>query len=100
MDQGNRAPSWRVEVDEAQRSVRWRIDAETPCGACTLRLSDNTIELAVHEETGAGCVVQVMALQPFRLEVVTPFAEFVEQVPAGVRSYLLTYLDRTDVYSS
>lgn len=100
MGQRDRAPSWRIEVDEEQQSVRWWIDAEAPRGACTLRLPDNVIELAAHEETGAGLVVQVTATRPFRLEIVTPFAEFVEQAPAGVHSYLLTYLDRTDVYSS
>jgi hypothetical protein len=41
--------------------------------------------------------VQVECVHPFRLEVITPFAEFVEQVPAGAHRYTLTYLDRTDV---
>ncbi len=100
VDQGERASSWRIEVDADQGSVRWWIDAEAPRGVCTLRLPDNVIELAAHEETGAGLVVRVTATRPFRLEIITPFAEFVEQAPAGVHSYLLTYLDRTDVYSS
>ncbi len=100
VDQGERASSWRIEVDADQGSVRWWLDAEAPRGVCTLRLPDNVIELAAHEETGAGLVVRVAATRPFRLEIITPFAEFVEQAPAGVHSYLLTYLDRTDVYSS
>ncbi|HEY66307.1 MAG TPA: hypothetical protein G4O02_17285 [Caldilineae bacterium] len=86
-----------LEVDAANQQVRWRLDGELPVGLRNLRLGDNIISLVAEQEGEAGVQVQVECVHPFRLEVITPFAEFVEQVPAGAHRYTLTYLDRTDV---
>ena len=86
-----------LEVDAARQWVRWRVGDELPIGLQRLRLGANTISLVAEEDTGAGIRVQVEAAHPFHLEIETPFTEFVEQVPAGVHRYTLTYLDRTDV---
>ncbi len=86
-----------LEVDAAQQQVRWRLEGELPVGLRNLRLGDNTISLIAEREAEAGILVQVEAARPFRLEISTPFTDFVEQVPAGSHRYTLAYLDRTDV---
>ncbi len=87
-----------LEVDAARQWVHWRLEDDLPLGLHRLRLGDNTISLVAEADEGAGIRVRVEAEQPFQLEITTPFAEFVERVPAGSHQYTLTYLDRTDVH--
>jgi glycogen debranching enzyme len=86
-----------LEVDAAQQQVRWRLEGELPLGLRNLRLGDNVISLVAERDTEAGILVRVEAVRPFRLEMNTPFTDFVEQVPAGSHQFTLAYLDRTDV---
>lgn len=85
-----------VEVFPVENRVVWRLSQAPPAHALAL-LGDDLIKLTAEADTGGGVVVVVQAERPFLLEIETSLATFVEQVPAGVTRYLLTYLDRTEV---
>lgn len=81
----------------SEQRIIWRLSDPPPVELRGLALGDNVISLLAEADTGGGVAILVEAECPFELEVETPFATFLEQVPAGRTRYLLTYLDRTDV---
>lgn len=89
-----------VNADAARQHVRWRLMEDPPVGVRGLRLGDNVISLVAEREEGGGIRATIEAERPFQLEVLAGQTEFVEQVPAGRSTYLLTRLDRTDIRES
>ncbi len=87
-----------LELSAGEQRVLWRLHQAPPVAVSNLRLGDNTISLLAEADTGGGIAVVVEAVHPFELEIDTGFTTFIEHVPAGRTRYLLTYLDRTDVW--
>lgn len=87
-----------VELSAGEQRVLWRLTPPPPVAVRDLRLGDNTVSLLAEADTGGGIAVVVEAARPFDLEIDTGFTTFIEHVPAGRTRYLLTYLDRTDVW--
>lgn len=85
-----------VEVFLEENRVVWRLTQPPPAHAL-VPLGDDLVKLTAEADMGGGIAVVIQTGRPFLLEIETPLATFVEQVPAGATRYLLTYLDRTDV---
>lgn len=88
-----------IGVTWSQDGVHWELRLEPPVGLRGLEVGENTISLSAETDTGAGIVVVVEAAAAFDLTIRTQFTTFQERAPAGRTRYLLTYLDRTDIYT-
>lgn len=88
-----------IGVTWSQSSVTWELRLEPPVGLHGLRVAGAVVSLTAEADTGAGIVVAVAATAPFDLTIRTQFTTFHEQAPAGQTRYLLTYLDRTDIFT-
>lgn len=81
-------------VDEGKRLAECRLPAMAP----GVRVSLPWGEVWVGEEKGQGAEIWVEAREPFTLLLHGLHADYFEYVQPGTSRYLLTVLDRTDVY--
>jgi len=88
-----------IGVTWSADSVHWELRLEPPVGLRDLQIVGAVISLIAEVDTGAGVVVAVEATAPFDLTIRTEFTTFQERAPAGQTHYLLTYLDRTDIFT-
>lgn len=88
-----------IGVAWSRDRVHWNLRLEPPVGLHGLEIDSNTVDLTAEADTGAGIVVAVEATAPFDLTIRTEFTTFQERAPAGQTRYLLTYLDRTDIFT-
>lgn len=88
-----------IGVTWSEDSVHWELRLEPPMGLRGLQIAGATISLIAEVDTGAGVIVAVETTAPFDLTIRTEFTTFQERVPAGHTRYLLTYLDRTDIFT-
>ncbi len=85
-----------VSFVPAENRLVWRL-GQWPTRVEGIQWGDQAVTLAALADTGAGILIEVVARQPFELEVELDSAVFYESVPAGRTRYMLTYLDRSDV---
>jgi len=88
-------PRAAVEIIAAENRLIWRIGA-VPV-EIEVSLGGQPVRLAALADEGGGIRVLVEAQAPLALEMEAGFTVFYESAPAGRTTYLLTYLDRTDV---
>ena len=88
-----------IGVTWSEDSVHWELRLEPPVGLRGLQISGATISLIAEVATGAGVIVAVETTASFDLTIRTEFTTFQERAPAGHTRYLLTYLDRTDIFT-
>ncbi|MEZ4771370.1 MAG: hypothetical protein R2844_23500 [Caldilineales bacterium] len=88
-----------IGVTWSREGVHWNLRLAPPVGLHGLQIGANTVSMTAEADTGAGVVVVVETTAPVDLTIDTEFTTFQERAPAGRTRYLLTYLDRTDVFA-
>ena len=84
-----------LRIDPSARLVEWDVTASPP----GVRLSVPWGVLWLGENEGGGQVVWVEAMAPFNLSIHYGGTSFFESIQPGRHRLLLTWLDRTDVWT-